>query len=444
MKKLLFVSYYWPPSGGPGVQRAVKFVKYLPDNGIEPVVVTVRPGQASYPLTDTSLAHDIPETIRVIRTKSFEPLRLYSLFSARKKLPSPGFAGADKPGLLEKAWRFARGNLFIPDARKGWNAHAIRACARLLQEDDYHAVLTTSPPHSSQLIGLSLQQRFGIPWVADLRDPWTDIYYNRELYRLRCARGKDARLEKTVLEKANAIITVSDSLKELFASKSPGIDPDKIHVIPNGFDPDDFNMLHAGKDSHREATRPFVIGYTGTMSDAYPVAGFIQAVLQFLLEHPSADVKIRFTGQLSKGAQDAFRNAGLTDKLIVQGHVDHGMAVQQMAAADLLLLIIPDVLHNEGILTGKLFEYLASRRPILGFGPAEGDAANIIRRCQGGRLFDYRDTAGAASWISFIYKQVRAGINPTAGNEYIERYNRKEQTGVLASLIDITSHTHEI
>ena len=426
------------------MQRAVKFVKYLPAYGIEPVVVTVDPAHASYPLTDASLVHDIPGTIRVVRTKSFEPLRLYSLFNARKKLPSPGFAGAGKPGLLEKAWRFARGNLLIPDARKGWNGHALKACVRLLQEDDYHAVLTTSPPHSSQLIGLSLQQRFGIPWVADLRDPWTDIYYNRELYRLRFARERDARLEKSVLEKADAVITVSDSLKKLFASKSPGIDPDKIHVIPNGFDPDDFDVLHAGKDSQRDATTPFVIGYTGTMSDAYPADGFIQAVMMFLQEHPSADLKIRFTGQLSEGVLETFRNAGLADKIIIQGHVDHAMAVQQMAASDLLLLVIPDVPHNEGILTGKLFEYLASRRPILGLGPPEGDAASIIRRCQGGRLFDYHDKEGAGSWISFIYKQVRAGINPSAGNERIERYNRKEQAGILAGLIDITTHTHDI
>ena len=444
MKKLLFVSYYWPPSGGPGVQRAVKFVKYLPAHGIDPVVVTVDPAHASYPLTDSSLAHDIPDHVRVVRTKSFEPLRFYRLFSPGKKLPSPGFAGADKPGFMEKVWRFARGNLLIPDARKGWNSYALKVCTQLLQEDDYQAVLTTSPPHSTQLIGLALQQRFGIPWVADLRDPWTDIYYNRDLYRLRFAWKRDARLEKTVLEKANAVITVSDSLKELLASKSTRIDRDKIHVIPNGFDHDDFNFLHDGNVSPRATTKPFVIGYIGTMSDAYPVDGFIKAVMMFLQEHPSADLKIRFTGQLSEGILETFRNSGLAGKMIFNEHVDHGMAVQQMVASDLLLLIIPDVSHNEGILTGKLFEYFASRRPILGFGPLEGDAANMIRQCQSGKLFGYQDGEGAGSWISFIYKQARAGVNPSAGNEHIERYSRNEQTASLAYLIDTIKHAEEI
>lgn len=443
MKKVLLLSYYWPPSGGPGVQRAVKLAKYLPEHGLEPVVVTVHPDKASYPLTDQSLNQEVPPQARVVRTGSFEPLALYRILGGKKGLPKPGFAGAEKPGLTEKLMRLIRGNFMIPDARKGWNSYALRACRKLITQEEFTAIITTSPPHSTQLAGFALQQEFGLPWIADLRDPWTDIYYNKELYRGKHAKRKDKRLECLVLENADAIVTVSNSLKSLFASKSDKIDPDKIHVIPNGYDPDDF-VSSAYQSRENDAGSSFTIGYTGTLSEAYPVTAFIEAVQLFLREYPDADLRIRFTGQISQEVMQQFSLSGLGDRFTYDGYLSHVEAVRSMQASNVLLLVIPDVAHNSGILTGKLFEYLASHRPVLGFGPTNGDAAAIIRECQSGRMFDYTDSREAAAWLSALYRQLQAGRNLLAGNEHIERYSRRLHARQFSDLIETISSQGDI
>jgi glycosyltransferase involved in cell wall biosynthesis len=436
MKKLLIVSYYWPPSGGPGVQRVVKFSRYLPDYGIEPVVLTVDPAKASYPLIDKSLETAVSERTRVIRTSSFEPLNLYRMLSSGRKLPQPGFANEGKPGTFAKCMRFIRGNFMVPDARKGWNSFAMTACRKLLREETFDAVMTTSPPHSTQLIGLALQQEFRIPWIADLRDPWTDIYYNHELYRLKPAINKDARLEKKVLESANTIMTVSQSLKSLLASKSPLINPNKIHIIPNGFDPEDFPKPASIPGTEKASGNRFTMTYTGTMSEAYPVHGLIETLKRFLTQHPGAGLSMRFVGQISKSIQHRFEEAGLSAYTSFESYVGHDIVPDMMASSSVLLLVIPDVPHNAGILTGKLFEYLGSRRPVLGFGPVDGDAAGILQECHSGKMFAYNDTTAAANWLSMIYTENTNGRRAFSGNEQIRQYTRQEQAKQLAGLIE--------
>jgi len=444
MKKLLFISYYWPPSGGPGVQRAVKFVRYLPEYDVEPVVLTVDPAWASYPFIDHSLAKEVPGAVRVVRTRTSEPWGLVPASIRGKRVAKPGFAGDGKPGMFTKMMRYVRGNWLIPDARRGWNGHALKAARQLLAGDGFSAILTTSPPHSTQLIGMALQQEFNLPWIADLRDPWTDIYYNRALYQGKTARRKNAALERMVLEKADAVVTVSDSLKALLASKSGLINPNKIQVIPNGFDPGDFASLPKPAEAPREGDNLFRIAYTGTMSEAYPVDGFLLALRQFQRCHPEAELSIRFTGQVSNDILQRFKASGIAGHLTFDGYADHGRALQNMLASDVLLLIIPDVPHNAGILTGKLFEYMGSRRPVLGFGPVDGDAAGIIRRCQIGRMFGYEDIEAAAKWLSSLFRQKKAGSILSAGNEHAGQYSRKVQARQLSELIDAASSHEDI
>lgn len=430
MKKVLIITYYWPPSGGPGVQRCVKFAKLLPEFGYEPIIVTVDPDQASYPLIDASLINEVSPNIQVHKTKTFEPFKIYSNFIPGAELPKPGFANESNVGVLKKIARFIRGNFFIPDARIGWNAFALKKCRKIIQEENITAILSSSPPHSTQLIAMKLSQETGIPWIADLRDPWTDIYYNRNFYRLEFARKKDARLERMILENANIIITVSETIKELFKSKSAKINPEKIHIIPNGYDILDF------PDTTEESRESFTITYTGTMSDDYPISPFIKTIETFLTSKPQLNIKFKVIGKISEDILNQLNNSKLSEILTNLGYLNHAETIKMMRKASALLLIIPDVSNNEGIITGKLFEYLAARRPIICYGPVHGDASKIISKCESGRTFDYNDITKASKWIYDTYTQWNEYPTLKSGNSSIEEYSRQNQAKVLSEIIN--------
>ena len=222
MKKILIITYYWPPSGGAGVQRWVKFIKYFNKYNIKPYVITVDPNSASYPLVDNTLSNDIPKNTPVYLTKTFEPYNYYKKIN-KKEIPYAGFANEGNPNLIQKTARFIRGNFFIPDARKGWNKFAYAKALEVIEKENIDSVITTSPPHSTQLIGLKLKKELNIKWIADLRDPWTDIYYYESMLHTKWAKLKDEAYEKEVIEKADQLIVVSDSIKQLLASKSDKI-----------------------------------------------------------------------------------------------------------------------------------------------------------------------------------------------------------------------------
>ena len=246
MKKVLIITYYWPPSGGAGVQRWVKFAKYLPDFGIEPIILTVDPAFASYPIRDESLKDDISESLTVYHTKSKEPFGLYKKLTNKKEIPHAGFANESVPSFMQKISRAIRGNFFIPDARKGWNAYALEKALELIKTHGIETVVTSSPPHSTQLIGLKIKQKTGIHWVADLRDPWTDIYYYKQLYYSKWAKAIDKKYELQVIHAADNIVVVSEDLKRIFTEKLTSSTKDNVKVIPNGFDEDDFNRTLQG------------------------------------------------------------------------------------------------------------------------------------------------------------------------------------------------------
>ncbi|MGB8491633.1 MAG: glycosyltransferase, partial [Bacteroidales bacterium] len=234
MQKVLIITYYWPPGSGAGVQRWLKFSKYLPQYGWEPVILTVDPAYATYPALDDTLNNDVPAQLKVHKTKARDYFRLYK--KDKSKIPSSGFAADTDKTFAGWLARFIRGNFFIPDPRRGWNKYALIKAVRLIEEEGIVNVITTSPPHSTQLIGLRLKKRFpGIRWIADLRDPWTDIYYYDQFHPTRFSKWIDINFEKRVLRSADLIITVGKSLKELFASKIAG-QKDKIEIVPNGYD----------------------------------------------------------------------------------------------------------------------------------------------------------------------------------------------------------------
>ncbi len=425
MKRILIITYYWPPSGGAGVQRWVKFVKYLVKLGYEPFVLTVDTRYATYPQIDHSLVYDIPETVKVFHTKSFELYSLYKKISTNKEVPYGGFANTKKVNFKEKALRFIRGNFFIPDPRRGWNRYAYRKACKIIKEYDIKTVITSSPPHSTQLIGLKLKRKHPLIWIADFRDPWTDIYYYKELYPTWLATWINRNLEKQIFKKSDKLITVSDELKRLFSKKVKNIE-NKIEIIPNGFDTDDFTFeskIHQNSDLK-------YISYVGTVSKEYNIDGLIIGIAQ-LPDKIKSKIRIRFIGKITDELLGKMNLFGLGDLVETIGYVKHEEAIEYMCSSHILLLIIPDVINNEGILTGKLFEYLAASRPILFIGPKKGDAAKIITETNSGKVCDYNDSNKITDSIVSLLNEY-----PAVKSINVQKYSRENLTKRLITIIN--------
>ena len=423
MKKVLIITYYWPPSGGAGVQRWLKFAKYLPELGWQPVILTVDPKYASYPQRDESLSAEVGPECLVYTTKSFELYNLYKLISGKKEVPYGGFANESKEGLLQKVSKFLRGNFLLPDPRKGWNKYALRKAIELIQEFGIDMVVTTSPPHSTQLIGLKLKKQFNIRWIADLRDPWTDIYYYNQFHHTALARLIDRSYERNVIEKADVLVTVSEDVKRIFAEKSKLPVVTKTVVIPNGFDEDDFRITNIPTEPKK------IITYTGTISEAYDVDKLLDALAR-VNENLRSQLLIRFVGKVPPSVEQRFRDTGLDVELV--GYVDHPKSIEYLLRSDLLLLVIPKVKNNRGILTGKFFEYLASQKPVLAIGPVVGDLAKIINETNCGRIFDYNDPEGM---LRFIHDKLDP-VQVSSKTEKASQYSRKELTRKIAELLE--------
>jgi len=423
MKKVLIITYYWPPSGGAGVQRWLKFAKYLPEFGWQPIILTVDPMYASYPQRDESLLSEVDPGCLVYTTKSFELYNLYKLISGKKEVPYGGFANDSKEGIFQKISKFMRGNFLLPDPRKGWNSYALKKAIELINQYNIDTVVTTSPPHSTQLIGLKLKQRFNLQWIADLRDPWTDIYYYSQFNHTALARRIDKTYERKVVENADLLITVSEDVKRLFVEKSELSIAAKTIVIPNGFDEDDFRMPTVPIEKRK------IITYTGTISEAYDVDCLLSA-LSCLDNRLKSELLIRFVGKVPPSVERKFKATGLELELV--GYVDHPKSIEYLFRSNLLLLVIPKVKNNRGILTGKFFEYLASHKPILAIGPTDGDLAGIIQETQCGKLFDYEDTEGMLKYIRENLDHPVDMKNPELANQY----SRKELTRKIVQLFE--------
>ncbi len=418
MNKVLIITYYWPPSGGAGVQRWLKFAKFLPETGWEPVILTVDPEYAAYPVIDSSLMKELPENISVHKTPATDWFRIYS--SDKSKVPSAGFAANPQNSLKGKISRFVRGNFFIPDPRKGWNMFAFRKACDLIEKEKIVTIVTTSPPHSTQLIGLKLKKKYpGIKWIADLRDPWTDIYYYDQFYPTWISRKIDAGYERKVLSKADRIISVGSLLKELFANKLHDI-RNKIDVIPNGYDEADFKDISSVELSH------FTITYVGTLSEKYPLSGFLDAISEL---SKIRNLHLRFVGKYPDNIMEQIKNSVTGEKVEFIVYAPHSEAITYMVNSSLLLLIIPEAGDNRLIITGKIYEYIAAKRPILCLGPENGEASNIISKLENGISLYYSDSERIKSYIISVMD------NPVIMNNDPSEYSRRNLTWKLASLL---------
>lgn len=432
MKKVLMISYYFPPAGGPGVQRVLKFVRYLPQYGWKPIVLTVRDG--SYPNTDLTLLSEVPEDIAVIRTRTLEPHSFYKMLTGKKRsegIPI-GFIDVDQASPLEKLSNLVRANLFVPDARIGWYPFAVSAGREILERENPDLLFTSGTPHSVHLIGKRLKKLSGKKWLADFRDPWTTIYYNEQLLRFGFVDDLDRLLERSVLTNADTITAVSQSLVEELSQRVPP-ETGKYEVLPNGFDEDDFKLVHA------EQTSNFRITYVGNLLPTQNPPLFWKSLRQLLDDDP--DLASRFElfliGNIDRSALNSLRESGLNRWLTHRQYVPHRTAIEYMVQSTVLFLLIPNVANNKGILTGKVFDYLGARRPILALGPSGGDADKILRETEAGTLVRFDDENGMRSTLASLVKQWRKNqLKSAHGNRARLNYTRRKLTEKLASLFD--------
>ena len=434
MKRVLIITYYWPPSGGAGVQRWLKFVKYLRNWGWEPVVYTAANPEA--PALDHSLFKDVPEGLEVIHQPIWEPYTFYRKFVGLKKDDkiSAGFLSeSKKPGFADKVAVWLRGNLFIPDARKFWIKPSIGFLTNYLQEHPVDAIVSTGPPHTTHLIALGIKKRLHLPWLADFRDPWTKIDFYDKLMLTPMANRRHHRLEMDVLRAADRIVTVSWS----WAGDFDTLGSRHTDVITNGFDPADFPATNHSKPS------AFLLTHIGSLNkDRNPE--FLWRVLGEMAKTNETFrqlLKIRFIGKTDFSVFESLERHGLSQCAEKIDYVPHDKALELSAGAAVLLLLINNTSNSLGIIPGKVFEYLATRRPVLCIGPLAGDSARIIKETNAGPVVDFGDEPGLHAALSELFSQYTNSEQPQ-NETSIDQYSRKALTGDIARLLDQISTSH--
>ncbi len=428
MKKVLVITYYWPPSGGSGVQRWLKFVKYFPEFGYKPFVLTVKPERASYPVIDRSLENEIPEGLEVFKTDTCEAFELYRKRIGKGNYPHSSFDSETNPSFLQKVSRFIRGNFFLPDSRVGWKHYAIREGIRIINEYNIDTIITTGPPHSVHLAGLEIKDSTGVNWIADFRDPWTDIFYYDAFYHTGLAKLIDKRLERKVIEDCHLLTIVSQALKDLIGVKSEKICPEKILVLHNGFDEEDFDM------PSNPPNNKFLVTYTGSLSnDNEKMNTFVRALREVVSKYTDVNIRFRFIGNIDDSVENLFSENGLNNNFERISYVVHNEAVKYMMNSTACFSIIRRTEKNKGIVSGKIFDYLGSRKPIICIGPTDGNVAEILNECEAGKVIDYDDFNGMKEYLSELIKKWKNHYNlDHRSNNYLN-YSRKALTGKISS-----------
>ncbi len=411
------------------MQRWLKFAKYLPENGVEPFILTVDARYASYPQVDKSLEEDVPAGLKVFRTRSFEVLRVISGVFGKEQVPYAGFSNVDKKSVLQTCLRFLRGNFFIPDARKGWNRYAFRKASELIRQYGISTVITTGPPHSTHLTGLKLKRRFRVKWIADFRDPWTGIYYYEDMLHTSIAKKIDCKLERKVLENADKIIAVNSSVRDLLVSRVAGGHEDwkKYTVITNGFDEDDFNLPAAPSEE-------FVITYSGNLTEHYRPGAFFKALARVVAGYPGIRFRFRVAGNISASAERQIGEHRLDDIYEYLGYVNHRELAGMIKSSTALLYAFPVTVIYSGS-SGKLYEYLAAERPVISIDLPGSDAAAIIKECEAGRNFSRDDEAGLYDYLCHLAEIFSLRGEVKAGNGKHMKYSRRNLTTELSRLL---------
>lgn len=425
-KKILIITYYWPPAGGPGVQRWLKFAKYLPDFGWKPIIYT--PENPSYPLLDETLMKDVPENIEMVRTKIWEPYQLAEkLNKSNKKFKAGQFDVGKNQSWKSRLSIWVRGNFFIPDARVFWVKPSITFLEKYLKENSIDTIVTSGPPHSLHLIGLGLKNKMpDLKWIADFRDPWTEISYYKHLKLTKSSDKKHRQLESAIFK--NADITLATSYTDAENFRKAGAN---AVCITNGFDESDSDKSVKG-----QMGQAFTLSYIGVLEQLRNPENLWKALDELVKENVdfAADFKLKFVGRIDDKILQAIENSSLKNHILNLGYLAHGKAVEEMQNSDLLLITNFPNESSKGIIPGKIFEYLASGKQILSFGPDKADVAKILEETQAGKHFSYQDTETIKKFILEKFELWKNG-SLLENTQHIEQFSRKNLTRQLTEVL---------
>lgn len=435
-RRVLVITYYWPPAGGAGVQRWLKFVKYLSMMGWEALVYT--PLNPENPVEDKSLLDEIPPGTTIIKTPIREPYNFYKRFVGMKptdRVAANFISNGRKPSFAQKVSVWIRGNFFIPDPRVFWVAPSVRFLKEMLADDPVDLIVTSGPPHSMHLIGRRLKMSLGIPWVADFRDPWTNIDFYHELMLTSIADSIHRRLERKVVQAADLVITVNRAMEAEFLSKGAK----RVEVISNGFDEAD----RVESDAALGEKLTFV--HIGTLGEARNPLAFWTALGELVRELPymAEHVSVKLVGKVDHSVSLSVKDNGLTNLVEYVSYMPHMEAIKEQHNAGVLLLLVNNTPTAKGIVTGKLFEYMAAGRPVLAIGPRDGEMADILLETGAGVVFDFNDVNEIKHYIVSAYEQFKKGTL-TVESRNVSAYSRKELTRRLAMAMEQVVEQHKL
>ena len=423
-KKILIITYYWPPSGGPGVQRWLKFVKYLPEFGWKPTVFI--PENPSYPIVDESLSKEVSKDLEIIKTKIWEPYQIAEFFGKdNKKFKAGQFDVGNNQSWKSKLSIWVRGNFFIPDARVFWVKPSVKYLKKYVKENHFEAFVTTGPPHSMHLIGLELKKEFpNLKWIADFRDPWTEISYYKHLKLTKSSDQKHRKLEAQVFKNADITLATSYSDAENFRKKGAN-----AFCITNGFDGNEVKV--------KVENEKFTLSYIGVLEQLRNPEILWQVLNELIDEN--ADFKthfeLKFVGRIDEKILDKIENSYLKSSVNNIGYVSHSVANEMMENSDLLLLTNFPEETSKGIIPGKIFEYLATGKSILSFGPKESDVKKILAETNAGRHFSYDDIKEVKQFILERFQEWKSG-NLSSQTKNIDQFSRRNLTKTLSELLE--------
>jgi len=432
LKRVLVITYYWPPSGGSGVQRWLKTSKYLPQSGWEPVIYT--PENPDVNSVDESLLKDVSADLRVIKRKIREPYAAYKFLTGKKKGEhlQANIVSSEKKGFVQKLSAHIRANWFIPDPRCWWIGPSVKYLSKLIEGGErFDAVISTGPPHSMHLIAREIHKVFNIPWIADFRDPWTRIFYFKHLGLSAKSLRKHKELERSVIAEADRVTVVSSQMKTEFSQGEFETFKDKVEIIPNGYDPEDFDSVEKAPDAEGK----FVVAHTGLMPESanpdklWKVLGDMAKSDKDLKEK----LMVVTMGQTDGSVKKDIAENGLSDNFKDLGYVPHAQSVAWQKRADILLLPLRKEEESKAILTGKFFEYLASGNNILAFGPTDGDLARSLKETGSGIICEFDDENS----IKEAFVKLQKPNSPTQEQiENRQKYSRKAGAESFAKLLD--------
>ena len=446
MKRVLIITYYWPPTGGSGVQRWVKFAKYLPQEGWQPVIYT--PENPEQLAVDHTLEAEIPQEAEIIKTKITEPYELYKNFLKKsghsKEAVEVNPVNAQKKSFLQKVAMWVRGNLFLPDPRCLWIRPSVRFLKKYLKEHPVDLIVSTGPPQSMHIIGRKLARETGLPWIADFRDPWTKIFYFKHLSMTKLTEAWHRKMEKKVLDQASAVVAVSPLVQQEFQAMTQT----SVELITNGYDECDFpkgpcREAFGGMDVSAGKLRPFTVTHTGL----FAADGDPDVLWNVLAEKCAADevfakcLNIRFVGKTDDRIFQSVKAAGLEQNLTDMGYQPHNVAIEEQRKASLLILPLRKEPEYKAVLPGKLFEYLASWRPVLGIGQTDGAMSMILNQTKTGVVLDWNDKASVKRFIDLCWDRHFKG-ELEVDDADLTKFTRRELTRRMAELFDSLLASH--